>query len=270
VSGADAQLRKNGSGSWAGSVSLTPGETLNLRMTSSSANTSTLTALVTVGPVSADWRITTVAPPPCAGRAVAGGCLYDQPGAFTYNVPEGVTNIRVTVVGAGGGLGTRDHSNWHAYGGAGGGATIKTMPVTPGQFFALNVGRGGSSQPMWCNRCSGGSGESSAFEGLSATGGQGGHINGGGVVSSGGSGSGGDQNCTGGSGTVIRNGRVSTGEAGGCNGGAGGSSGNGGPIGGSGGAASLIGGAGGSGVCGAGSGAWGVAGANGCVLVEWL
>ena len=264
VSGGGSEIRKNDSGAWGATLSLVAGDKLAIRMT---AGYGVKTATVQAGALNVDWQITSIS---CAATPVAGGCLYNQPGAFTYNVPQGVTNIRVTVVGAGGGLGTRDHSNWHAYGGAGGGATIKTMPVTPGQFFALNVGRGGSSQPSWCNRCSGGSGESSAFAGLSATGGQGGHINGIGVVSSGGSGSGGDQNCTGGSGTVIRNGRVSTGEAGGCNGGAGGSSGNGGPIGGSGGAASLIGGAGGSGVCGAGSGAWGVAGANGCVLVEWL
>ena len=75
ISGADAQLRKNGGGAWGSSVGVIPGDTLNIRMTSSSANSTAVTAVVTVGTVTADWRITTVAPS-CGGSLIGGYCWY--------------------------------------------------------------------------------------------------------------------------------------------------------------------------------------------------
>jgi hypothetical protein len=75
VSGADAQVRKNNSGNWGTSVSLSPGNTLNLRMTSSGSHSTSVTAIIRIGSTSADWRITTL-PPPCAGVQVGGYCWY--------------------------------------------------------------------------------------------------------------------------------------------------------------------------------------------------
>jgi hypothetical protein len=60
VSGGGAEIRKNGTGSWGSSASINPGDTLNLRMTSSASYGATVTATVTVGGVSADWIVSNV------------------------------------------------------------------------------------------------------------------------------------------------------------------------------------------------------------------
>jgi hypothetical protein len=67
ISGNDAQIRKNGTGSWATSVSVAPGDTVNIRMTSSSSSNTRRTATVTVGSVSATWTIDTKESDTCSG-----------------------------------------------------------------------------------------------------------------------------------------------------------------------------------------------------------
>jgi len=64
--------------------------------------------------------------------------LFTSNGSFT--VPSGITTIRVLCVGGGGG-GTNGHS------GAGGSGYLNTgtFAVTPGESFAVTVGRGGSA-----------------------------------------------------------------------------------------------------------------------------
>jgi hypothetical protein len=262
VSGDGApQIRIDG-GSWTTSGTISNGQSLEARLTSASAKDTTRSAIVTVGGVSDTWSVTTTG---CIGTLVAEGCLVSIVGEYTYTVPAGVTSIRVTLVGGGGGFGSRNHSSWHGYGGAGGGAAIKTLAVTPGQSFTLKVGPGGTSAPSdsgsWCN-CSGSDGGASSFSNiLSATGGQGGFRNGASQQALGGTGSGGDQNCNGGNGTQGTY-ESAVGLPGQCGGGAGGPSG-------AGGGASAIGGAGRSGVCGAGDGRGDSRhkGADGCVLI---
>ncbi len=56
-----AEVRKNGKGEWRTSVPMAPGDTLNIRMTSSSAFSATATATLTAGGISVDWSITTIA-----------------------------------------------------------------------------------------------------------------------------------------------------------------------------------------------------------------
>ena len=95
-----------------------------------------------------------------------------------FNIPAGVTRIKVTVVGGGGGGGLGAN-----YGGGGGGGTaIKIISnLTPGELILIAVGRGGTA---------GSSGGTSSFGSYcSATGGGNGLANQGGV---GGQGSGGD------------------------------------------------------------------------------
>jgi hypothetical protein len=257
------QIRING-GAWTTSGTITSGQSLEVRLTSANAKSKTHSANVTVGGVSGTWSVTTTS---CAGGLVAGGCLFSMPGDYTYTVPAGVTSIRVTVVGGGGGFGSRNHSHWNGYGGAGGGSAMKTLAVTAGQSFNLTVGPGGNSASSdwgdWC-WCHGSDGAASTFSNiLTATGGQGGYrdptaYN---VQATGGTGSGGDQDCNGGNGTNA-NYYDATGLPGQCSGGAGGPSG-------AGGGASSIAGAGRSGVCGAGDGAGDSRnkGADGCVLI---
>ena len=202
-------------------------------------------------------------------------CTFSKKGAFTLSIEYDVENVEVTVIGAGGGLGTRDHSHWNCYGGAGGGAAIKKTDLLAGNY-SINIGTGGSSVSRWGFH-SGGNGGSSKFTGsginMSATGGEGGYRNGYGRGASAGMGSGGDQNCQGGNGRNA-NYTYGKGEAGKCNGGAGG-------YGSAGGGASKYGGDGfagtyyvkgnkvTSGVCGAGSGKFGARGADGCVIITW-
>lgn len=57
VSGNGAEIRKNGIGSWGSSVSINAGDTLNLRMTSSSTVGGTINTTVTAGETSATWTI---------------------------------------------------------------------------------------------------------------------------------------------------------------------------------------------------------------------
>jgi sugar lactone lactonase YvrE len=60
VSTGTAQIRKNGAGNWATSVTVLSGDTLNIRMTSSSSSGTTVAALVIVGTAAVDWQIATV------------------------------------------------------------------------------------------------------------------------------------------------------------------------------------------------------------------
>lgn len=63
-----------------------------------------------------------------------------------WTVPDGVTKIRVTLIGGGGGGGGGSEGNPRLSGGAGGGSggtEFATLSVTPGQTIAYKVGAGG-------------------------------------------------------------------------------------------------------------------------------
>lgn len=208
------------------------------------------------------------------GTLVDNTCTFSGNGNYTLDLSKQTQDITVTVIGAGGGMGTLDHDKWNAYGGAGGGAAISTVTLSAGTYN-ITLGRGGNSASRWINGYRAGNGGSSSISGpgvnMSATGGQGGLQSGykprkgrgrrTGLPATGGIGTGGSQNCRGGQGRNANYTR-GTGRAGACNGGAGGK-------GSSGGGASEFGGAGRSGVCGAGAGAHGRRGADGCVVFKW-
>ncbi len=119
--------------------------------------------------------------------------LDAQPGTRNWTVPDGVTRIRAFVVGGGGG-GNLSSSNGR--GGGGGGYSEKTIDVTPGQVFSYTVGAAGI--PAQSTSIGGTQGGSSSFGGLiTATGGTGVTSAANGV---GGGGSGGDVNTSGGAG----------------------------------------------------------------------
>lgn len=66
-------------------------------------------------------------------------------GTHSWVVPQGVTSVNLTVLGAGGGgarFGTPEKS---AAGGAGAKVTVKSLKVTPGDALTFGVGRSGSS-----------------------------------------------------------------------------------------------------------------------------
>lgn len=79
---------------------------------------------------------------------------FSTPGADTFTVPGGVTEVQVTVYGGGGGGGGEAVSNWPGYGGrraahgangGGGGLAISVLSVTPGEILTLSIGAGGGS-----------------------------------------------------------------------------------------------------------------------------
>lgn len=70
---------------------------------------------------------------------------YQNPGTYTFVVPDGVTSLTVETWGGGGRGGSRTSSS-NAYGGGGGGAySRQIISVTPGQTLTLNVGAGATT-----------------------------------------------------------------------------------------------------------------------------
>jgi hypothetical protein len=95
--------------------------------------------------------------------------VYNVSGNFT--IPNGVTSVRVRLVGGGGAAGY--HTSLPGGGGGGGGEAIDVISgLTPGQIIPITVGAGGITP---ANVGSGGGGGTSSFGTfMSATGGQGG------------------------------------------------------------------------------------------------
>jgi hypothetical protein len=124
VSGGNAQIRRNGSGSWGSSVQVISGDVLNLRMTSSSTS-SVVTAVVSVGTASVDWNIITSL------------CTVYVRGAAIFTPPANKT-VNYAMIGGGGG---------GSYGGPGqNGQTVAgSFTAVAGQNFALIVGGGGGA-----------------------------------------------------------------------------------------------------------------------------
>lgn len=114
-------------------------------------------------------------------------------GNGVYTVPNGVTQITVTVIGGGGGggggSGRTSFAGYLTGGGGGGGDTVsQIINVTPGQQIAWTVGTGGASGAGGGVGYAGYAGLPSVFGGLVAGGGAGGGGGGGGGYGGGGGG----------------------------------------------------------------------------------
>lgn len=122
------------------------------------------------------------------------------PGSYTFTVPAGVTRVRATCIGGGGGgqSGYRTGTGPRSPGvptcgavGGGGGAAIYVFTVTPGTTMSVSVGGGGAGGSGGSRRCGGSGGSTSvSYDGVSVAGGGGG-------CGSPGSGSSGSVNLTG-------------------------------------------------------------------------
>ena len=136
-------------------------------------------------------------------------------GSGNFTVPTGVTSVIVEVWGAGGGGGAGGlQTSPGAAGGGGGGYTRKTLTVSAGQTIAYVVGAGGAGNLLCENSAAGTTGDpsSATYSGTTytANGGVGGESNGGGgtgLAGTGGSASNGDENRTGGTGSIKSQGR---------------------------------------------------------------
>ena len=90
------------------------------------------------------------------GTALAGTLSVTTPGAGSWTVPDGVTQIGIVAVGGGGGSGF-----WNTSGRRGGhGARIEldAIAVTPGQVISYFVGGGGGPSNIHAEQGSGGGG----------------------------------------------------------------------------------------------------------------
>ncbi|PMY63124.1 MULTISPECIES: phage tail protein [Pseudomonas] len=122
---------------------------------------------------------------PFRGRAV-----YAVPGVYTWNVPSGVTKAWVQVTGGGGG-GGRSSVVPGPSGGGGGGISRRLVDLTGITQVSITVGAGGLGA-ITEGSVGGAGGSSSAVGFCSATGGDGGYVNGNAPGS--GKGFGGDEN----------------------------------------------------------------------------
>ena len=134
-------------------------------------------------------------------------------GSGNFTVPTGVTSVIVEVWGAGGGGGAGGAAgNPGAAGGGGGGYTRKTLTVSAGQTIAYVVGAGGAGNLLYDNSAAGTTGapSSATYSGTTYT--ANGGIGGGSregteLAGTGGSASNGDENRTGGTGSIKSSGR---------------------------------------------------------------
>ena len=182
----------------------------------------------------------------------------------TFNVPSGISRLKIRLWGGGGGSGSSGATGAGAPGGGGGGGYSEGIfSVTAGSAITVTVGAGGIA-PSAPGGAGGTGGTSSFGSYLSATGGIGGAGNATGSAGGGGSGTGGSLNLTGSQASTGNNG---TSALGGSGGGA--------PFGasGTGGATGISTGGqvpgGGAGAAGSTVSGQGYAGGAGLVIVEW-
>jgi len=83
---------------------------------------------------------------PCLRHTAEQAETFDSPGAHTFTVPDGVSEITVEAWGAGGRGGSTEAQGNRRTGGGGGAPTLaRFFEVSPGDSFSLNVGEGSQS-----------------------------------------------------------------------------------------------------------------------------
>ena len=91
-----------------------------------------------------------------AGVAAHGSALYDTPGTYSWTCPAGVTSVYVVCIGGGASgdgyaeytsycycVGCVTYGYYSQVGGGGGGLAWKTVSVSPGTTYTVQVGSGG-------------------------------------------------------------------------------------------------------------------------------
>lgn len=116
------------------------------------------------------------------GEVTHGERVYEIPGTFTFEVPDGVSTIMARIWGAGGGGGGNSQSGGDGGGGGSGAFLMVNIPVVSGQKLPVVVGMGGNAGVLDGN---GGVGGVSQVGKYLAYGGGGGAIYGGGAGSKG-------------------------------------------------------------------------------------
>ena len=154
VSGSGSpQIRING-GSWVTSGTITNGQSLQVRLTSSASNDTASTATVNVGGVTDSWSVTTESgAQPQTNYETTETDSTDPCTVVSYVVPAGVTKVLAQLWGGSGG-------NM----GGNGGYTQAYLNVTPGETLTLITGQSGifgfTNYNNWSVSACGGGGRS--------------------------------------------------------------------------------------------------------------
>lgn len=81
-------------------------------------------------------------------------CYYDPSKEITYNFPDDVETIFITMVGGGGAGGVGFINDMYYYSGGGGGAgtsiVYQVVQICPGAIVKINVGKGGYNNGEYC------------------------------------------------------------------------------------------------------------------------
>jgi hypothetical protein len=127
----DAEFRISG-GSWVTTGTIANGQTIEIRLTSSSSASSTVSTIVSVGGVTDTWSVTTVAASEPNVVFLTTGSSWTVPADWNSG------NNTIEVIGAGGGGSSGS-------GGAGGGgySKVSNIALVPGSSIAYGIGAGG-------------------------------------------------------------------------------------------------------------------------------
>jgi hypothetical protein len=136
-------------GAWAASGSMSPGQTLQIRLTSSSSYSTTFTAAVTLGNYSTSWTVQTRASPAPTTFSYTGS-------AQTWTVPS-TGRYKLEAWGAQGGAGS--------YAGGKGGYAWGEISLTGGQVLTIYVGGAGTAASLAAGGWNGGGRSSSSTGG---------------------------------------------------------------------------------------------------------
>lgn len=167
--GGSPQVRING-GSWVTSGTISNGETLQLRLTSSGSYNTGLTATVNVGGVTDNWSVTT------RPNVTPGSQLYASPGTYSFTIPA-YNSLTVEVWGAGaGGSGITASSCTKVAGTDGGNSSWggSTIVAQGGNKGSGNSGGTGGTASGGSTNTTGQAGTSAGKGGNGANGGAGG------------------------------------------------------------------------------------------------
>jgi cysteine-rich repeat protein len=126
------ELLKNGS-PVGGGTSVSPGDTLQIRLTSASSYRTAATVTLNLNGVTDTWTVTT------EGSCHAAPEVFSTAGAFSVTAPAGCPNVRFDAWGAGGGADASTSSV-----GGGGGYLQASYTTVEGEVFSLTVGAGGA------------------------------------------------------------------------------------------------------------------------------
>lgn len=143
---AGATIVHNGVDTGQNSVTVQPGDSAAVNMSSASTFETVATVSVSLGNYATDWSITTAPDCPAEATRLSGsrGCVFAGGASYAFTVPAIISDVEVKLWGAGGGGGAPPLSGpCTGANGGGGGFASGVVAVTPGESLDFVVGSGG-------------------------------------------------------------------------------------------------------------------------------